>query len=99
MFLADRTDRRRGPFRFEHWGSRGREVVIGGGGGGGYGLHGSAFKKVAMSVLLGLEGSEEGSIIGYSGSPSTCTSKSTSNRKSFDSDEYEQALLRSMSSS
>ena len=53
----------------------------------------------SMSVSLGLEGSEGGSIIGYSASPpSTCTARSTSNRKSSDSDEYEQALLRSMSS-
>ena len=53
----------------------------------------------SRSVSLGLEGNEGGNIIGYSGSPSTCTSRSTSNRKSSDSDEYEQALLRSMSSS
>ena len=55
-------------------------------------------KQLAMSISLGLEGSKGGSIIGYSGSPSTCTSRSMSNRKSSNSDEYEQALLRSMSS-
>ena len=49
-----------------------------------------------MSVcksMLGLEGSERGSIIGYLASPSTCTSisKSTSNQKLSDSDENGQA--------
>jgi len=61
-------------------------------------------KQLAMSVsksALGLEGSEGGSIIGYSASssPPTSISKSTSNRKSSDSDEYEHALLKSRSSS
>ena len=64
----------------------------------------SSSRPSAMSVsksMLGLEGSEWGGIVGYSASPSTCTSisKSTSNQKSSDSDENEQALPKSKASS
>jgi len=61
-------------------------------------------KQLAMSLsksALGLKGKERGGIIGYSASssPPTSISRSASNRKVSDSEESEQALVKSRSSS
>ena len=61
-------------------------------------------KQLAMSLsksALELKGKERGGIIGYSASssPPTSTSRSASNRKVSDSEESEQALVKSRSSS